>query len=217
MFKAIFLVNLILFTSCAGKIEEGIKDAKYGAYEMIGYEKRDLFKKEVKSVKNNQEDSQEAFEDALERLQKFYAFKGGRIEKEYNKLKNSYENSLEESHDLSNSIQKLDTVAHDLFIEWKKEIKEITSPDLRKKSSAKLNETRKKYKILYDALKNSEKRMSPLLVKIKDQVLYLKHNLNAGAIEGLRNEGERIQKDIEKLIGEMKDANKEADKFIKTL
>ncbi|MFA5583395.1 MAG: DUF2959 family protein [Bacteriovoracaceae bacterium] len=215
--KMLFLLSLILFSSCTSKIKEGFKDAKYSAYEMIGYEKRDLFRKEVKSVKNNQEDSQEAFEDALEKLQHFYAYDGGKLEREYNKLKKAYENSLEESHDLSQSIQNLDNVAKDLFTEWKKEIKEITNSDLRKKSSKKLRETQVKYGDLYKALKNSEKRISPLLVKINDQVLYLKHNLNAGAIEGLKTEGDRIQKDIESLINEMKEANKKADEFIKTL
>src|SRR5690606_14655126 len=180
MFKFLFLLSVILFSSCTSKIKEGFKDAKYSAYEMIGYEKRDLFKKEVKSVKNNQEESQKAFEDALGKLQHFYAYDGGKLEREYNKLRKAYENSLEESNDL--------------FTEWKKEIKEITNSELRKKSSQKLRETQVKYGDLYKALKSSEKRISPLLVKINDQVLYLKHNLNAGAIEGLKTEGDRIQK-----------------------
>lgn len=194
-----------------------MKDAKYSAYEMIGYEKRDLFKKEVKAVKKDQHDSQKAFEDALAKLQYFYSYDGGKTESEYNKLKDSYESSQDESENLSASIQKLDEVAQDLFAEWKEEINSISNSDLRKKSTVKLSETRIRYKELHRKLKESEKNVSPILIKMKDQVTFLKHNLNAGAMIGLETEGNRIGKDIEKLIEEMKAANREAEDFIKTL
>lgn len=215
--KILLILIMIISYSCTSKIKQGLKEAKYSAYEMIGQEKRDLFKKEVKNVKESQEDSQEAFNDALEQLKHFYAYDGGKLEKEYDKLKSTYDESLSESKALSKSIQDLDIVANDLFTEWKGEIKEITDSNLRKKSSEKLTQTQKKYADLYKALKNSEKKMPPLLTKINDQVLFLKHNLNAGAIEGLKIEGERIQNDISSLLKEMEKAKKEADEFIKTI
>lgn len=217
MFKLLLISSLILTSSCTNSLKKGFKDAKYGAYEMIGYEKRDLFKKEVKAVKKDQDDSQKAFEDALAKLQYFYSYDGGKTESEYNKLKDSYESSRDESENLSASIQKLDEVARDLFAEWKEEINGISNSDLRKKSTVKLSETRIRYRELHQKLKNSEKNMSPILVKMKDQVTFLKHNLNAGAISGLQTEGDRIEQDIEKLIKEMKTANREAEDFIKTL
>lgn len=217
MFKFLLISLLLLGSSCTNSLKKSIKDAKYGAYEMIGYEKRDLFKKEVKAVKKDQDDSQKAFEDALEKLKYFYAYDGGKTESEYNKLKDSYESSQDESKNLSASIQKLDEVAQDLFAEWKEEINGISNSDLRKKSTVKLSETRIRYKELHQKLKNSEKNMSPILVKMKDQVTFLKHNLNAGAMTGLQAEGDRIEQDIENLIKEMKTANQEAEDFIKTL
>ena len=217
MLKTLFLLSLILITSCTGKIKQSIKDAKYNAYEMIGYEKRDLFKNKVKTVKNNQEDTQEAFADALSKIQALYSFDGGKIEHEYNKLKNAYENSFEEAEGLRESIKKLSDIAQDLFSEWQNEITKISRSDLQKKSSYKLTETKQKYAVLYQKLQHSEKQMSPLLTKINDQVLYLKHNLNAAAIAGLEKEGDRIEQDIKKLIADMKASHKEADEFIQTL
>lgn len=215
-FSTIIISTLFFYTSCSS-VNDSIKNAKYSAYEMVGYEKRDLFKNEVNTVKENQKDSQEAFEDSLEKLKHFYAFDGGKVEKEYKKLKSSYEKSQKESENLSSSIQKLNTVAQDLFTEWNKEINEMNSAELKRSSGQKLTETKNKYSVLYKKLKTSEAKMPPLLSKIKDQVTYLKHNLNASAISGLKNEGNRIEKDIQKLIEDMSVANKEAEEFIKTL
>ena len=213
VFKNLIFLTLIFLVSCANQV----RDVKYKTYELVGIEKRDLFKREINNVKDEQEDSKEAFSDALEKLQHFYSFDGGKIEKEYKKLKSSYENSQSEAKDLSESITKLDTVAQDLFKEWKNEIGTMENANLKKDSSKKLKETQDKYASLHKKLKNSEKKMSPILSKLKDQVTYLKHNLNASAIAGLKSEGDRIEADMGKLIQEMKEASREADDFISTL
>jgi hypothetical protein len=213
VYKNLVLFTLTLLISCASQV----RDVKYKTYELVGIEKRDLFKKEINNVKDEQEDSKEAFSDALEKLQHFYSFDVGKIEKEYKKLKSSYEKSQDEAIDLSESITKLDTVAQDLFKEWKNEIGTMENASFKKDSSQKLKETRNKYASLHQKLKNSEKKMKPILSKLKDQVTYLKHNLNASAIAGLKTEGDRIETDMSKLIQEMKEASREADEFISTL
>jgi hypothetical protein len=53
-----------------------------------------------------------------------------------------------------------------------------------------------------------------VLGRLKDQVLYLKHNLNARAIASLKGESASIQADIGRLIEEMNAAVKKADAFI---
>ncbi len=56
--------------------------------------------------------------------------------------------------------------------------------------------------------------MYPVLIKLKDYVLYLKHNLNAKAIGSLSGEMVSIEKDVEKLIRDMNVSIKEAESFI---
>lgn len=115
------------------------------------------------------------------------------------------------------SIGQLDKVAQDLFSEWEKEIQEISARELKNKSESKLETTRKRYQQLHSQLKKSERKMGPVLAQFKDQVLYLKHNLNAQAIAGLKTESNRIQADIKSLISEMKLSIDQAEKFIKTM
>jgi hypothetical protein len=57
-------------------------------------------------------------------------------------------------------------------------------------------------------------RMDPVLDAFRDQVLFLKHNLNAQAISALAGTTRDLQKDISRLIADMEKSIKEADAFI---
>ncbi len=59
--------------------------------------------------------------------------------------------------------------------------------------------------------------MDPVLTHLNDNVLFLKHNLNAAAIGGLAADMEGIETDIEQLIADMRASINEADSFLKTL
>ena len=53
--------------------------------------------------------------------------------------------------------------------------------------------------------------------RFEDQVLFLKHNLNARAIGSLRNELADIERDTDRLVREMQKAIAEADTFIQSM
>lgn len=213
----IIAVIFSLTTSCANPVKKAVNKAKYSAYETIGLEKRDLFKREIKNVKEDQEDTGEAFKDALTRLKEVYAFNGGDLENHYENLKDSLDDAKEQASELKARIGKVDQVANDLFVEWNEEINEIKSSDLRSKSSGQLSKTKKKYSELESQLRKSEKKIDPVLSKLNDQVLFLKHNLNAKAIGGLKTEQGKIQADIESLIKEVNESTRKADAVIETL
>ncbi len=207
----------IFFYSCQSAVERAVKDTKYSAYEFFGIEKRDLFKKEVKNVKNDQESTGESFKNALDKLKAIYAFDGGNLEKQYRSLESSYQLVESRVNEVHKSVKQVETVAGDLFTEWRSEIAQIKSADLRSKSSSNLLETQRKYNEFHSVLKKSEAKMNPVLVKLKDQVLFLKHNLNAQAITGLKKESGKIQNDIEDLMKEMNASITQAEAFIKSM
>ena len=66
-------------------------------------------------------------------------------------------------------------------------------------------------------MKRAESSMEPVLAQFRDQVLYLKHNLNAQAIGALRGETLDIEKEIQRLISDMNASIQEADRFISGL
>ena len=195
----------------------GCRSAYYSAWEKVGVHKRDLLKKKVTAARDDQQAAAEQFKDALTRLKELYGFEGGNLEKMYNSLSRDYERSAARAEAVHKRIKEVETVAEDLFEEWEKEIKTYSSENLRSSSRDKLRETRGRYDALHTALKRAEKSMDPVLIRFRDQVLYLKHNLNAAAIASLKGETTDIQNEISKLLEEMNEAIAQADKFISSL
>lgn len=210
-------MTLLILTSCASKIDKMGREVKYSAYELVGVEKRDLFKKEIKQVKETQEETGEEFEDALTALKRLYDFDGGDLEDRYDELNQAYESSQRSSQEVSSSIKRLENVAQDLFDEWKKELESIETTSLKEKSRSKLKETQSRFSALSKQLHKAEAKMAPVLSKLRDQTLYVKHNLNAKAISSLKTEGDKIKVEIDQLLIEMKKSVAEADEVIETL
>ena len=183
----------------------------------MGVYKRDLLKKNVVAARNDQKAASEQFKDAMTRLKELTGFKGGNLEKTYNSLSRDYERSVERADAVHKRVREVETVAADLFKEWEKEDNEISSADLREKSRQQLRETRQRYEELHAALKRAEDSMDPVLTRLHDQVLFLKHNLNAAAIASLKGESANIQTEIGKLLDDMNAAIAQADKFINSM
>jgi hypothetical protein len=59
--------------------------------------------------------------------------------------------------------------------------------------------------------------MNPVLGAFKDQVLFLKHNLNARAVASLSETVRGIEGDVAKLIAEMNTSIAEANQFIERM
>lgn len=59
--------------------------------------------------------------------------------------------------------------------------------------------------------------MEPVLSALNDNVLYLKHNLNAAAIGALQGEFDQIKSDIRSLINEMNSAIEQSNSFIDSI
>ena len=200
---------LLFLTACSS--------AYYSAYEKFGVYKRDLLKKNVIAARDEQKDAQEEFKDALTRLKEITNFEGGELEKRYRGLQSDYDDAASRVSFVHERIQKVETVAKDLFAEWEKEIQEIGTESLKASSRRQLRDTRARYDEMVVALKKAESSMDPVLRQLKDYVLALKHSLNAQAVAALKGESANIQSDINRLIEDMNRSIARADEFVKQL
>ncbi len=191
--------------------------AYYAAMEKLGIEKRDLLRKAIANVRSEQKDAGQQFQDALTQLKALSHFDGGRLEEGYHKFKAEYDDCESSAASVSSRIREMDRVARDLFKEWETEIAQISTSALAADSRAKLAATRVRFESLSANVHNAESGMAPVLRQFKDQVLYLKHNLNAAAIGSLRGSADEIQGDIQGLLGRMEQSIREADAFMQTL
>ena len=161
--------------------------------------------------------SQKQFKDALEQYRAVVNFNGGDLEKLYNRLSSEYEDSSEAAEEIAARIRKVEDVAEDLFDEWQKELDLIGNDRLRRDSANQLRDTRYQYKQLISTMWQAEKSVHPVLDTLRDQVYYLKHNLNARAISSLKGELRTIDADVNRLVQQMQRAIDEANNFIKNM
>ena len=202
---------------CLALAMAGCSTVYYSVWETLGKEKRDLLRDNVEAVREDQQEVSEQFESTLERIRAVYGIDGGELEEKYDRLKKDYDRSLERADTLRERIDTVEEIAGDLFAEWEKELGEISDAQLRQRSSSQLQATRGRYRELEGALRETEEGLDPVLTRFKDQVLFLKHNLNAQAIGSLENEVSDIQRDVDSLLGDLRASIREADRFIQGL
>lgn len=214
MFKSRFLWTIAIGTIC---LFFGCESTYYKTMETIGYHKRDIMVDRVQDARDAQEEAKDQFESALEQFSTVLNFQGGDLEEKYDRLKTQYEASEEKAQAVRLRIDEVEDVAEDLFVEWQEELDQYTSSSLRKSSARKLAETKRQYAQLIGAMKRAERKIDPVLNAFRDQVLYLKHNLNAQAIASLQSELVSIESDVARLIREMDASIKEANSFIASM
>lgn len=195
----------------------GCESTYYSAMESVGLHKRDILVDRINDVKEAQVDVKEQFSSALDRFTHELNFNGGELEKTYNLISDEYEQSKSEADRLSARIDKVDDVAQALFDEWGEELNQYTSASLRRESAAQLKDTQRRYQSMLTAMRATEKKMFPILDTLRDQTLYLKHNLNARAISSLKGEFGSLRRDITLLIKDMEKSIAETDRFMVTL
>ena len=189
----------------------------YDAMERVGKHKRHILRDRVEDGRQDQAEAQEQFQSAYERFKAASGYDGGDLEGLYNSLNGELEESEEKAEAVRSRIASIEQVAADLFEEWEGEIGMISNASLRRSSQNSLRETKRRYAQLIAAMKRAESKMGPVLTAFRDQVLFLKHNLNARAIASLEGTVASIEDDVADLIGEIQASIREADSFISTL
>jgi len=184
--------------------------------ESFGIAKREQLVDRVRDARDAQDAARVQFKDALE---EFLAVtnqsgKPGELESRYRALQKEYERSESRAKTVSTRIETVEVVASKLFAEWNAELSQYTDARLRAQSERQLGDSKARYDQLIGMMKSAEGKMKPVLDSLRNQVLFLKHNLNAQAIAGLQGTAVEVQNDVGALIRDMEAAIAEADRFI---
>ncbi len=195
----------------------GCSSIYYGTMEKLGIPKREIMVDRVKATQKAQVETKEVFANALEQFKSVVDIKGGNLEAKYNKLGSALAKSEAAAAEVRDRIASVESVSEALFKEWKGELAQYSNAELRRSSEAQLKASQANYRELIAAMKKAESRLEPALQPLRDQVLYLKHNLNAKAIGALSGEVASIETKVDDLVRDMEASIREADEFIKTL
>ena len=211
MLKFLLQIGLIAFFTT------GCSQMYYASMEKVGIHKRDIMVDRVEEVQESQEDAQEEFKSALEQFGSLVSIEETNLKKAYDNFNEQYEDAKEAAEDLNKDINKLEDVSLALFKEWEEEITEYHNAKLKSQSKTKLRETKSKYNAMMKSMRSSEKSMQPILASFYDNVLTLKHSLNAQAIGALQGEFKTLKSDVNVLITQMNQSINESNKFIQEM
>ncbi len=195
----------------------GCSTIKYNTLEKVGIHKRDILIDNVEDTRDAQEDAQEQFQDALERFGALMTIEETSLKKAYDQLNDEYEDSVDAAEEVSEQIADVEEVSGDLFEEWGEENETYTDAMLRRDSESKLRDTQARYAEMLKTMKDAEATMAPVLETMRNNVLYLKHNLNAQAIGSLQTTFTELEGDIGILIERMNQSIARSNDFIQQM
>lgn len=200
---------LLLLTGCS--------NVYYNAMEKVGFAKREILVDRVEDAQEAQQDAKEQFTSALDQLLEITRSDGGDLKTTYNRLNSELRRSETRAKEVRERIAAVEDVAEALFDEWEDELEQYESASLRRSSERQLRATRERYEKMIGLMQRAASRMDPVLATFRDQVLFLKHNLNARALAGLDVTAKELEADVGALLADMERSIREADAFVAEL
>jgi len=207
-----------MFRFIKSLLNKRLRNAYYqGRESLLGHHKRDIVVVQVDQACESLKESRDQFVDALEKFKSVARHDDSPLELRYQQLKKRYDICRNKADQVGLRIKAIEEVSEALFSEWEAELELYSNRSLRARSQQQLKKSRQQYGRLLKALQMAESRMNPVLAAFQDQVLFLKHNLNAHAIAALRHEFFEMGVDISKLIDVMEKTIAEASQFVSIL
>lgn len=192
----------------------GCASVQYSALEKVSIHKRDILVDRVEDARDAQAETREQLVSAYEQLSELVGYEGGELEKKYERLRKDVERSQDATEELDEHLADIDRVSEDLFDEWESELDLYSSAALRSDQEQKLKLARRQFSIMRERMQTARNRVDPVMAILTDNVLFLKHSLNAQALAALRGQAAVLEGQVDALIRDMQVAIEEADAFI---
>src|SRR3954471_16348168 len=205
-FLLLLLGGLLSFSGCSS--------VYYGAMEKVGIPKRKILVDRVGAARESQQEAKQQFSSALAQFLAVTRVPATELQATYEKLDGEFKRSEARAQEVRNRIAAIDDVAQALFSEWSHELAQYKSASLRAQSERQLATTKQRYAALMRVMDQAASGMNPVIDAFRDQVLFLKHNLNAQAVSALSGSTRELQQDITRLVADMEKSIREADAFI---
>lgn len=210
-------MHRLALLACVCLLLASCSSVYYGAMEKIGIPKRSILVERVEAARGAQQEAKQQFASALQQFVAVTKVPATELQATYERLNDELKRSESRAKEVRDRIEAIDSVAAALFTEWSAELAHYSNPNLRTESARQLDATRRRYTELMRVMNTAADRMDPVLATFRDQVLFLKHNLNAQAVAALGSTTRDLQQDIGRLIADMEKSIREADAFLTSM
>jgi hypothetical protein len=204
------LASLVLILSSTGCNNS----LGYNFQEAMGTPKRQVLLSRVQDTRDAMKDTKKTFASAMQQFGSVYKESGSKLENKYVILKKEYETCNSKASDLRSQIASVKSIGQVLFQEWQKELDQFTNEQMRKLSEVKMQQTREKYVTMTESMDRVSARMTPVMTSMSDQLLNIKHSLNALIVVSLEEELVQLRGQMDNLMAEIDASVNHCNAFI---
>jgi len=119
--------------------------------------------------------------------------------------------------EIAKRVGEMDAEADALFKGWSDSAARLENPDLRKRTEERLTKTKASYADIKATGKTAGDLYDPILKSLKEQVVYLGHDLNASSVGSLKPDAEKLNLKAKELFTAIDDTVAVANKNIGAL
>lgn len=201
----VLLVSMSVLSGCDAGIDR------------LWKEPRELLVDRVVGARDAQAETVEQFRTAMEEFKGVTGFSGGDLEEKFDRLNTAFTDSEAAAEEINDRIDSVVAASNRLLSEWEDELEQYHDQKFRRRSEEQFDITRAQSERMITSMRKAADKTKPVLDAFRDQVLFLKHNLNMQAITSLDAQTAEIEVEVEGLIREMEASISEANEFIKEM
>jgi ElaB/YqjD/DUF883 family membrane-anchored ribosome-binding protein len=117
----------------------------------------------------------------------------------YKKLQKEMANADKKRAEVSTRSNEMNTEADKLFKSWEASTAAITNPDLRSRSEQRLTTAKQRFGDIRTAGQSGSEQYGRFMKSLQDQVTFLGHDLNPGAVAALKPDAEKLNAQAQEL------------------
>ena len=166
---------------------------------------------------DNQLEAHEHFISALNLFNRLTRFDSEDLEGLYEDFADEVDDCEGEVKDWQSRALDLRMRGNSLFAEWSAQLESFSRADLREKSASMLEDARARHAKLIVSMEATYSRMEPVMMSLKDYVLFFQHNLNPRAINTLSDTYDGFVDEVLELTSEMEETRGETESYLEAL
>jgi hypothetical protein len=139
------------------------------------------------------------------------------VRKAYKDVEGAMANTEKKRDEVRKKLDEMKVEAEVYFASWSASLQQIGSPDLRKKSEARMAETRGKFDGILAAVGDARGAYEPFMSSLKDQWTYLGHDLNPSGISSVKSDADKLNDQAKDLFKKIDAGTKKANDYIDSL
>src|SRR5262245_14369189 len=117
----------------------------------------------------------------------------------YKKLQKEMGTTEKKRAEVTKRADEMNAEADKLFKGWESSTAGIQSPDLRKRSEERLQRTKDRFGEIRESGQSASALYTPFMKSLQDQVTFLGHDLNAGAVANLKPDADKLNAQAKEL------------------